>query len=76
MYRSVLHKLVRSLGYCCMYDYLKRNHDGVAKQAGRLGVDRRQIQYWKRKMKDGTCVCAKESMCYQSCPKGKTGAMP
>lgn len=60
---AILRDLVRSIGFCCIYDYLQKDKNGSRAKAKRLGVDRQVIQYWKRKVKTGTCRCASEANC-------------
>lgn len=64
MPREVMKELVESIGYCCIRAYLKDNKKkGTREKAKRLGVARQQIQYWNRKLRDGTCRCTRQKNC-------------
>lgn len=61
---SIMKGLVKSMHFCCMWAFIKsvrgRTHPMVA---DRMGVHEETIDYWRKKVRRGTCECTNAEGC-------------
>lgn len=61
---TLMKNLVKSMGFCCMWAFIKsvrgRTHPMVG---ARLGVHEETIDYWRKRVRRGTCLCTNAEGC-------------
>jgi len=61
-----IRKAALARGYCCTFAAIRDNRQlNTSKLASFLGVSRDAIQYWKAKIKLGSCSCVHASTCFK-----------
>lgn len=64
MSNKLMYKLVTSLGYCCIWAFLRAKRRFNTRQiSAYLGVDRRSIRRWKHEIRAGSCCCTNQPNC-------------
>ena len=60
----LMQQLAEYQGYCCVRDMLQKNQGKRSEYlADRLGVSRRAISDWRKKLREGRCECKELPTC-------------